>query len=77
MHIVYADANCDKADNTDNASGNFKGNSNNVVSTLITKDLKSPFVIVTLRMLQRITMEMQVLLVNLGAITKRFSIFKF
>jgi hypothetical protein len=50
---------------------------NNVVSTLITKDLKSPFVIVTLRMLQRITMEMQVLLVNLGAITKRFSIFKF
>jgi len=50
---------------------------NNVVSTLITKDLKSPFVIVTLRMLLRITMEMQVLLVNLGAITKRFSIFKF
>jgi len=50
---------------------------NNVVSTLITKDLRSPFVIVTLRMLLRITMEMQVLLVNLGAITKRFSIFKF
>ena len=50
---------------------------NNVVSTLITKDLKSPFVIVTLRMLLRITMEMQVLLVKLGAITKRFSIFKF
>jgi hypothetical protein len=39
---------------------------NNVVSTLIPKDLKSPFVIVTLRMLLRITMEMQVLLVNLG-----------
>ena len=50
---------------------------NNVVSTLIIKDLKSPFVIVTLRMLLRITMEMQVLLVNLGAITKRFSIFKY
>jgi len=27
VHIVYADANCDKADNTNNPSGNFKGNS--------------------------------------------------
>ena len=27
VHIVYADANCDKAGNTDNPSGNFKGNS--------------------------------------------------
>jgi hypothetical protein len=50
---------------------------NNVVSTLTTKDLKSPFVIVTLRMLIRITMETQVLLVKIGAITKRLSIFNF
>ncbi len=48
-----------------------------VVSTLIIKDLKSPFVIVTLRMLIRITMETQVLLVKIGAITKRLSIFNF
>jgi len=27
VHLVYADANCAKADNTDNPSGNFKGNS--------------------------------------------------
>ena len=45
---------------------------NNVVSTLTTKDLKSPFVIVTLRIFLRITMETQMFLVNLGAITKRF-----
>jgi len=50
---------------------------NNVVSTLTTKDLKSTFVNVTLRMLLRITMETQMFLVNLGAITKRFSIFNF
>jgi len=48
-----------------------------VVSTLIIKDLKSPLVIVTLRMLLRIMMETQVLLVNLGAITKPFSIIIF
>ena len=27
VYLVYADANCAKADNTDNPSGNFKGNS--------------------------------------------------
>lgn len=27
VHLVYADANCDKADNTNNPTGNFKGNS--------------------------------------------------
>ena len=27
VHLVYADANCAKADNIDNPSGNFKGNS--------------------------------------------------
>jgi len=27
VHLVYADANCAKADNTDNPVGNFKGNS--------------------------------------------------
>ena len=26
-HFVYADANCDEAENTDNPTGNFKGNS--------------------------------------------------
>jgi len=40
VHLVYADANCAKADNTDNPSGNFKGNSKHAVSTLTIKDLK-------------------------------------
>lgn len=52
---------------------------NSVLPPLKTKDLKSPFVNVALRMRLRITMETQVLLVNLGEITltNPFSIFNF